>query len=76
MDLNFGQNQDGWDKWPEEVQAHDQAMQEVQGMGALVDLNAQPHQVLEVFINLNQPPLDQDLDLVIINPLHPSQDDL
>lgn len=76
MDLNFGQNLDGWDNWPEEVQAQDQAMQEVQGMGPLVDLNAQAHQVPEAVIDLNQPPLDQDLDLVIINPLHPSQDDL
>jgi hypothetical protein len=76
MDLIFGQNQDGWDKWPEEVQAHDQTMQEVQGMGALVDLNAPPHQVPEAVIDLNEPHLDQDLDLVIINPLHPGQDDL
>lgn len=39
-----------------------------------VNLNAQPDPEVEVVLDLNQPPLNLDLDPVIINPIQPVQE--
>ena len=65
------QEQEGndWDPWPEEIQAQEQQMQNVQGPEPMLDLNDIPELEDEAHIDLNQPPMNQDLDPVIINPI-------
>lgn len=84
-----GQNQEAWDPWPEEAQVQDQQMQEAQDPEPIVNLNEPPvPQDNEAIVNmneplvpeqneaidLNQPPMNLDLDPVIINPAHPPND--
>lgn len=60
------------DPWPMKIQANGQQMQEAND---LLNLNEEPQQVEEGNLDLNQAPLNLDLDPVIINPIHPQDGD-
>lgn len=70
IDLEQDQEHDAWDPWPE-VQAQEAQAQE-QDLHNVLNLNEQPPPMpVQDNLDLNQPPLDLDLDPVIINLLQP-----
>lgn len=74
-DQNQDQGQQAQDPWLAQIQAQDHQdhqMQEAQDAG-LLNLNVEPQPEDGAGLDLNQPPIDQDLDPVIINPLQPAQ---
>jgi hypothetical protein len=75
-----GQGQVGWDAWPEEDQDVNQDLEEAEEILEDVQLDQQNIEIMEQHgiggnagmaegLDLNQPPMDQDLDPVIINPV-------
>lgn len=62
-----GQHVQAWDQWSVEMQTQQQQMQEAHHNAGLPNLNEEPQGEQVVELDLNQPLLDQDLNLVIIN---------